>query len=228
LYRPPYGDTSKRVRKIGRNLHLREELWTIDTRDWDGRSAARIRKEALKGLRRHESNVILMHDAVKNSPKTLKAVPGIIKGLRKKGYCLAPMQYMMPWGVMTGSPVAVDEGVAESTLVPITLQLDGPSQRRATLHVTAVAGTATEGADFEPLSRDLVVPRGARSVVFEVRVYADPFPNTEKQLSLILSDPRGLRLATPSIPLTITDNTLWNGGAVSVVPAVMHSPRLIS
>lgn len=227
LYRPPYGDTSKRVRKIGRRLHLREELWTIDTRDWDGRSEKKIRRAALKHLRPHKSNVILMHDAVRNSPKTLKAVPGIIKGLRKRGYCLVPMQYMMPWGVVSGSPVTVDEGVEESTLVPITLRLDGPSARRGTLHVSAVAGTATEGADFEPLSRDLIVPRGARSVVFEVRVYADPLPNTDKQLTLNLSDPRGLRLATPSIPLTITDNTLWNGGAVSAAPTALHSPRLV-
>lgn len=227
LYRPPYGDTSKRVRKIGKRLHLREELWTIDTRDWSGRSATKIRKAALKHLRPHKSNVILMHDAVNNSPKTLKAVPGIIKGLRKKGYCLVPMQYMMPWGVVTGSPVTVDEGVDPYTLVPVTLRLDGPSQRRASLHVRAVAGDAMEGSDFEALSRDLIVPRGARSVTFKVRIYPDLMPNTDKHLTIELSKPRALHFATSSIPVTITDNTEWHGEAVSAGLTAMHSLRLI-
>lgn len=36
----------------------------------------------------------MIHDghAVANSPRTIEAVPGIIKGLREKGYCLVPLQ----------------------------------------------------------------------------------------------------------------------------------------
>lgn len=226
LYRPPYGDTSKRVRKIGKKLKLREELWTIDTRDWSGPSSKTIRKAALHGLRPHRSNVILMHDAVSNSPATLKAVPRIIKGLRKKGYCLVPLQKMMPLGAVSADPVVTDEGAGEATLVPVTLRLDGPSQRRGKLHVRAVSGTAVEGSDFRTLDRTVVVRRGAKTVTFNLRILRDPLPNATKQLTLQLSNPKALRLETTSIPVTITDNGAWGAGSAVAASNVLFSSRL--
>ncbi len=227
LYRPPYGDTSKRVRKIGKKLHLREELWTIDTRDWSGRSPAKIRKAALKHLRPHRSNVVLMHDAVGNSPATLKAVPGIVKGLRKKGYCLVPLQNMMPLGVVSAAPVAVAEGMAESTLVPITLELDGPAQRAGRFDVHSVAGTAMAGVDYDAVSRSVSVPRGAQTVTFSVTIHPDLVSNAAKEFTLDISKPVGLRLATTTIPVTITDNAHAMAGPAVAAPAVWHSPRLV-
>ncbi len=226
LYRPPYGDTSKRVRKIGKSLHLREQMWTIDTRDWSGRSKSAIHKAALKNLRPHHSNVILMHDAVRNSPTTLKAVPGIIKALRQKGYCLVPLQNMMPLGAVSAAPVTVTEDFAESKQVPITLRLDGPAQRSGRLHVNAVAGTASEGTDFDAVSRTVAVPRGARTVTFHITIHPDSASGADKRFTLKLSKPYGLRLATTTIPVTITDNGHALGGPTVAAPSASPSPTL--
>lgn len=91
-FRPPYGATDRAVREIGRRLHLRQELWTVDTRDWSGLRAATIRTKAMRGLRPHGTNVVLMHDAVTNSPRTLQAVPQIIRAIRAHGYCIVPLE----------------------------------------------------------------------------------------------------------------------------------------
>ena len=226
LFRPPYGDTSKRVRTIGRKHQLKQELWTIDTRDWSGRSSTEIRKAALKGLRPHRSNVILMHDAVNNSARTLDAVPRIIRGLRKQGYCLVPLQQMSPLGRVSASAVTVDEGTARSTLVPVTLQLDGLAQRRGTLDLRAVDGTATSGVNFEAISRIVTFRRGARAVTINVRIYPDPMPHATKEFSLQLSSPHGLRLSTKSIRVMITDNQQGEGGAATVGALSFASLRL--
>ena len=222
LFRPPYGATSKRVRHIAAKKHLRQKLWTIDTRDWSGISAKKIRTAALKGVRPHRANVILMHDAVGNSPRTLKAVPGIVRGLRKKGYCLVPLQNMMPLGVVSAKDVTIDEATADSSLVPITLRLDGASQRRGTVELTSVDGSAVAGSDFDAVSRTVTVQRGARSVTVHVRVHFDPLPNPTKEFVVKLSHPHGLRLATQSVRVTITDEQEWIGmvGAPSATPSL--------
>lgn len=226
LYRPPFGSTSKKIRAIGRKLQLREELWTIDTRDWDGRRAGRIKKAALKHLRPHRSNVILMHDAVRNSRATLKAVPAIIKGLRKKGYCLVPMQHMMPLGVVSSSPVVISEGIADTTVVPITLRLDGPAQRHGTVSVRAVGGSAVEGTDFQALSRTVKVPRGTRKVTVELLIHPNRVTGATRQLALNISSSRGLRVSTPTVPVIIADMSHWTTPE-STVPQFQSRFRLV-
>ncbi|MCW2749776.1 MAG: hypothetical protein JWR83_886 [Aeromicrobium sp.] len=224
LFRPPYGATSKRVRHIAAQKHLRQELWTIDTQDWSGISAKKIRAAALKGLRPHRANVILMHDAVGNSPTTLMAVPGIIRGLRKKGYCLVPLQNMMPLGVVSAKNATIDEA-GGSTLVPITLRLNGPSQRRGTVKLTSVDGSAVAGTDFDAVSRTVTVRRGARSVTVHVRVHFDPLPNPTKEFVVKLSHPHSLRLSTKSIRVTITDDQQWITGGMLGTPSAAPSLR---
>ncbi|MDX6278460.1 MAG: peptidoglycan-N-acetylglucosamine deacetylase [Nocardioidaceae bacterium] len=205
LFRPPYGATSKRVRHIAAKRHLRQELWTIDTRDWSGISAKKIRKRALKGLRPHHANVILMHDAVGNSPRTLKAVPGIIHDIRKKGYCLVPLQQMMPLGKVSAADITTDEGTEATTLVPIKLQLDGPSQRRGTVRLTSVDGSAVAGTDFDPMSRTVTIRRGARSVTVHVRIHPDPLSGPPKAFTVQLGHPHAVHLSTTSVTITLTD-----------------------
>ncbi|MFI5428109.1 polysaccharide deacetylase family protein [Aeromicrobium sp. UC242_57] len=125
FYRPPYGATDKRVRKIARRYGLREVLWTVDTDDWRNRSTKQITRSALAGLRRHRENNILMHDAVGNSPRTIKAVPAIVKGARKKGYCVVPLEQMMALGTVSAGPQTFTED-ADSAVVRVTFRLDGP------------------------------------------------------------------------------------------------------
>lgn len=210
LFRPPYGDTSKHVRAIARKRHLTQELWTIDSHDWTGISATNIGKNALRGLRPHRKNVILMHDAVGNSPRTLKAVPGIITGLRKKGYCLVPLQLMMPLDRISTHSIRTDEGAGSTRLVPVTFRLVGPAQRSGSFRLRTVDGTAKHGSDFDRVDRIVPVRRGARSVTIHLRIYGDPMPNAAKAFSVRLSTPRALKLSTTSFGVTITDNQAWD------------------
>jgi peptidoglycan-N-acetylglucosamine deacetylase len=87
LVRPPYGATDSRVRRAlsaGGYGHI---LWTVDPQDWRSISASTIRSRVLANL--HPNAVILLHDGVANAHQTVAALPGIIDGIRSRGYCLA-------------------------------------------------------------------------------------------------------------------------------------------
>ena len=210
LMRPPYGETDHRIRKIIARQGLSQELWTIDTNDWRGGSARKIRKAALKGLRKHRTNVILMHDGVTNSKRTVKAVPSIIKGARKRGYCLVPLQITAPFSRVTSPAITVDEGTSSSTRVKVTFRLNTVTQQNSTFRIRTVAVSAQAGIDFVPVSRTLTLRRGAKSVTTYLRVFPDPMPNPRKVFRIDLDLPKHLILSTKSVPVTITDNGAWD------------------
>lgn len=210
LIRPPYGETDARIRSVFAKQGLGQQLWTIDTNDWQDRSAGRITKAALKGLRKHKSNVILMHDAVANSAHTIKAVPRIIKGLRDKGYCLVPLQVTAPVSRLSGRAVTVDEGSALSTRVRITFTLDSPSQRDATFRLRTSNVSAHAGDDYTALSMIVPVKRGTTTVSTFVTIHPDPMPNPRRSFRLVLDRPRNISLSTTVVPVTMTDNSSWS------------------
>lgn len=87
LMRPPYGATDRQVAHVARNMNMHEVLWNVDTRNWSGVSVDAIVHGALAGISRGD-NIILLHDGVATSNRTVKAVPRIIRGIRKRGYCV--------------------------------------------------------------------------------------------------------------------------------------------
>lgn len=227
LFRPPYGDDNARVRKVAGRQHLQAELWTIDTEDWTGISSARIRKAALKGLRPHRSNVILMHDAVTNTPRTLKAVPGIISGLRKKGYCLVPLGSMAPVPKLDVKPVSTDEGRDGSVRVPVKVSLDTIALSDATFRLRSEGGTAIQGLDFRRVDEQVTVPRGKRAVTVFLRVFPDPMPNTAKEFTLTMSAARGVSIVRPRVQVTITDDQSWRAPTTSIKQLALPALTLI-
>ncbi|MGC3864098.1 polysaccharide deacetylase family protein [Micromonospora chersina] len=90
LLRPPFGSTGPVVHEQAAALRLREVRWSIDTNDWRGRAAADIEAAVLARLR--AGAVILLHDGSRESGNTVRALPGIIEGLRRQGFCTAPME----------------------------------------------------------------------------------------------------------------------------------------
>lgn len=97
LTRPPYGSMP------GLNEALRNKVaeggfkvwdWTIDSLDWRynkmpvDAASAQIVQNVLAGAT-NPIEVVLMHDI---HPQSVKAVPGIIKGLKEKGYELESYQ----------------------------------------------------------------------------------------------------------------------------------------
>lgn len=80
LLRPPYGDCDKRVRQIAAQLGYKLALWTIDSEDWKGISAATIQDRVMREI--HPGACVLMH---LNAPNTLAALPGLIDSIRAQG-----------------------------------------------------------------------------------------------------------------------------------------------
>jgi peptidoglycan/xylan/chitin deacetylase (PgdA/CDA1 family) len=85
LFRPPGGSFDGAVVEEARRLGMRTEIWTIDTHDYllVGKPDT-IVKEVLQQV--HPGSIVLMHDGGGDRSATVKALPQIIKGLRKKGY----------------------------------------------------------------------------------------------------------------------------------------------
>lgn len=81
LLRPPFGAYDDRVRKIALTLGYRIAFWSIDSDDWRGLSAAQIQKIVWKYL--HPGACVLFHI---NAPHTIEALPGLIEGIRARGF----------------------------------------------------------------------------------------------------------------------------------------------
>ncbi|RVX47195.1 peptidoglycan/xylan/chitin deacetylase (PgdA/CDA1 family) [Nonomuraea polychroma] len=90
LFRPPYGHTDERVLGIADETELAQIMWTGTTLDWQLRDAKKIKAAVLRLAKR--DGVILMHDTV---PATVKAMPGILKELKKRGYHLVTVTTLL-------------------------------------------------------------------------------------------------------------------------------------
>jgi peptidoglycan/xylan/chitin deacetylase (PgdA/CDA1 family) len=87
LFRPPGGSFDGDVVETARRLGLRTVIWTADTHDYvAGRTSKDITKYVMNTV--HPGAIVLMHDGGGDRSATVKALPDIIKGLRKKGYTL--------------------------------------------------------------------------------------------------------------------------------------------
>jgi len=80
LFRPPYG--SIRTSSLP-SIPMQETLWTVDSRDWVSKNAAKVTAAAVNGAR--NGDIILLHDFYAS---TRDALPGIIDGLRERGFTL--------------------------------------------------------------------------------------------------------------------------------------------
>ncbi len=81
LFRPPYGGTSPAVEKVALNLGLKQELWTVDPKDWSDPSTEELVNRVVGSTK--QGSVILLHS---NHFSTVKALPGIIDKLKELGF----------------------------------------------------------------------------------------------------------------------------------------------
>lgn len=85
VMRPPYGQMGWRVLRLVRGEGLAAELWSVDSRDWDGRRpgliARRVSRLAGPGA------IVQLHDGAGFSHRTIKALPRILEDLRRRGLC---------------------------------------------------------------------------------------------------------------------------------------------
>lgn len=83
LLRPPKGVYNDRIRTIAAQAGYRIAFWTIDSQDWKGTTASQIEKRVLANL--HPGACVLLH---LKYPNTIEALPGIIQGIRRRGFAL--------------------------------------------------------------------------------------------------------------------------------------------
>lgn len=78
LLRPPFGEINQTLENW---LDCPMILWSVDTKDWTGKSAAEIIRETAETVK--DGDIILMHDI---SDYGLEGAAGIIDELRRMGY----------------------------------------------------------------------------------------------------------------------------------------------
>lgn len=95
--RLPYGATNKRMNKALKKMHIRKIFWTHDTRDWSRPGPKKILNRATKNVK--NGSIILMHDGGGSREQTLKALPKIIKRLKRQGYVLCTVDDLYRFGM---------------------------------------------------------------------------------------------------------------------------------
>jgi peptidoglycan/xylan/chitin deacetylase (PgdA/CDA1 family) len=92
LFRPPGGSWDAEVVRAAKAQGLRVVNWDIDPQDWRASlSAKRIAHRVLSNAR--PGAIVDLHDGGGNQSATVKALPMIIKGLRKHGYHLVAIPH---------------------------------------------------------------------------------------------------------------------------------------
>jgi peptidoglycan/xylan/chitin deacetylase (PgdA/CDA1 family) len=93
LFRPPYGMWNARTVALLHRYRMLMVLWTVDTSDYRRPGMKAIVKAALAGAR--PGAIILLHDAGGDRSQTVKALPRIIAGLRRRGYRLVTVPRLL-------------------------------------------------------------------------------------------------------------------------------------
>jgi peptidoglycan/xylan/chitin deacetylase (PgdA/CDA1 family) len=83
LLRPPAGSSSPAVVRAAEASGERVVLWSVDPVDWRaGATAAQIKRNVLSAVQ--PGSIVLLHDGGGDQSATVAALPGIIKGIRRK------------------------------------------------------------------------------------------------------------------------------------------------
>jgi peptidoglycan/xylan/chitin deacetylase (PgdA/CDA1 family) len=85
LFRPPGGSYDDFVVQEARREGMRVVMWSVDPEDWrSGLTAKEVAKSVLSHVR--AGSIILLHDGGGDAAHTIKALPDIIRGIRKRGF----------------------------------------------------------------------------------------------------------------------------------------------
>jgi peptidoglycan/xylan/chitin deacetylase (PgdA/CDA1 family) len=91
LFRPPGGGWSDQVVTIASSMGCRVVLWSVDPRDWaPGRTAKGIARSVLSHVR--PGSIVIMHDGGGDRTATIRALPRIIRGIRRMGLRLVTVE----------------------------------------------------------------------------------------------------------------------------------------
>jgi peptidoglycan/xylan/chitin deacetylase (PgdA/CDA1 family)/sulfur carrier protein ThiS len=84
LFRPPGGSENDSVVQEARNQGMRVVMWSVDPQDWKASLTAKQVTERVLS-RVQAGSIVLLHDGGGDAAHTIKALPAIIKGIKKMG-----------------------------------------------------------------------------------------------------------------------------------------------
>ncbi|MFJ8431351.1 polysaccharide deacetylase family protein [Kitasatospora sp. NPDC094019] len=91
--RPPYGGRSPELLRAVAGSGFTTVLWDVDARDWSRPGPGVIAERVLGAVR--PGSVVLMHDGGGDRSQTVAALPGIITGLRRRGYRIVGLEDLL-------------------------------------------------------------------------------------------------------------------------------------
>jgi peptidoglycan/xylan/chitin deacetylase (PgdA/CDA1 family) len=84
LFRPPGGSFDDAVLQEAERQRMRVVTWSVDPRDWSAHTSSRqIVHRVLRAV--EPGSIVLMHDGGGDQRATIRALPRIIRGIRKMG-----------------------------------------------------------------------------------------------------------------------------------------------
>jgi peptidoglycan-N-acetylglucosamine deacetylase len=86
LFRPPYGIYNATTLRLLHRMRMLMVMWSIDPGDWRRPGAKAILSNVLSNSK--PGAIVIMHDGGGDRSQTIAALPGIIRGLRRRGYRL--------------------------------------------------------------------------------------------------------------------------------------------
>jgi peptidoglycan-N-acetylglucosamine deacetylase len=94
MFRPPYGEWNDQTLKELRRHRMLMVLWSVTSRDWTSPGEDAIVAKVIREVR--PGGIVLLHDfgGLTREP-TLRAVPRIVRALRRKGYRFVTVPEMM-------------------------------------------------------------------------------------------------------------------------------------
>jgi peptidoglycan/xylan/chitin deacetylase (PgdA/CDA1 family) len=92
LFRPPYGELDRTEKAAARANGLEMVLWTLDSEDDKHPGVGPIRARVVR--RAKPGSIVLLHDGG-HHPQTVRAVAGIVEGLRRRGLRLVTVTELL-------------------------------------------------------------------------------------------------------------------------------------
>jgi hypothetical protein len=209
LLRPPYGAVDPDVYTAARRTRHAVVLWDVDPYDWDYRSTEQIAAGVLAQLHPHGRNIVLMHDGVVNSPRTVAAVPRIIAAARRRGYCFTALDERGRPGYPTpAATLSVDPGdrrVREGGTLRATITLATPAGRDTTVRLAVTGAAGPVDDDLRHAAQLVRIPSGATSVRVRLPVRRDGLDEATERFSLGLAEPRGVEVSGTVVEVAVLD-----------------------
>lgn len=193
LFRPPFGVRSDRVVKTAHKHSESIAKWTIDPQDWrTGRTGKGITSTVMKQLRQHKTNVVLLHDGVANSHKTLIAVEQIITQARKQGFCFVRMDQTGAQSRVEITDALITRPATGSATIVLDLALDTPAKRNVSLTLLGESGDARAGQGFSTKPVQVIIPAGSSSATAQLVVSAQTSTREIESFTLRVEHLRGV------------------------------------